>query len=112
MKHILSVLIACIVAIATGCATSNRHPGEITTPTVVSAACGQCQFHLKGKKGCDLAVTIDGKSYFVDGFTMKQFGNAHGENGMCKTVRHAKVTGHVENGRFAATSFELLPVQQ
>ena len=33
---------------------------------VVEAACGQCQFDMQGKKGCDLAVRINGKSYFVE----------------------------------------------
>lgn len=57
-------------------------------------------------------MRLDGKSYFVDGYTMKQFGNAHAADGMCKNVRKAKVTGHVENGRFAASSFELLPLEK
>ena len=29
-------------------------------PQVVEASCGQCQFGMKGKAGCDLAVRIDG----------------------------------------------------
>lgn len=33
---------------------------------IVEVACGQCQFKMKQKKGCDLAVRIDGKSYFVE----------------------------------------------
>jgi hypothetical protein len=32
----------------------------------VEAACGQCQFEMEGY-GCELAVRIDGKPYFVDG---------------------------------------------
>ena len=28
---------------------------------VVEASCGQCNFGLKGKGGCDLAVKIDGQ---------------------------------------------------
>ena len=36
-------------------------------PQVVEVSCGQCQFGMQSKKGCDLAVRIDGKTYFVDG---------------------------------------------
>jgi bacterioferritin-associated ferredoxin len=73
----------------------------------VEASCGECQFGLEGK-GCDLAVRIDGKAYYVDGATMNDFGDAHGDAGMCNTIRSAKVKGSVKNDRFVATSFKLL----
>ena len=75
---------------------------------VVEAACGQCQFGLPGK-GCDLAVRIDGKTYYVDGTGIDDHGDAHSEDGFCNAVRRAHVQGRVENGRFVAISFELLP---
>ena len=75
---------------------------------VVEAACGQCQFGLPGK-GCDLAVRIDGEAYYVDGTRIDDHGDAHSDIGFCNAVRQARVTGRVENGRFVATSFELLP---
>ena len=74
---------------------------------VVEASCGQCNFDLEGG-GCDLAVRIDGKAYFVDGFGIDDFGDAHADDGFCAVVRHARVTGHVEDGRFVAQAFELL----
>ena len=76
---------------------------------IVEASCGQCQFGMKDKAGCDLAVKIDNKTYFVDGSKMNDHGDAHGANGMCTTVRKAKVLGEVVNNRFVATSFVLLP---
>lgn len=86
---------------------------KVEKPTVVEAGCGQCLLGLKGeKKGCDLAVRIDGKSYFVDGFKMDDLGDAHANDGMCKTVRQAEVTGEIMNGRFIASSFKLLPVEK
>lgn len=117
MKNSFWIAAVCLFALVSGCATnstsSHHHAGKVTKPTIVDAACGQCLLGLKGeKKGCDLAVRLDGHSYFVDGFTMKQLGNAHADDGMCNAVRKAKVTGHVENGRFAASTFELLPVQK
>jgi hypothetical protein len=39
---------------------------EQSKSQIVEAACGQCQFEMEGY-GCELAVRIDGKPYFVDG---------------------------------------------
>ncbi len=75
---------------------------------VVDASCGQCQFDLSGA-GCELAVRIDGEAYFVDGTSIGDHGNAHAADGFCNAVRHARVSGHVDEGRFVATQFELLP---
>lgn len=75
---------------------------------VVDAACGQCQFDMKGKKGCDLAVRIDGKSYFVEGTKIDDHGDAHAEHGFCNAVRKAEVTGEIKGNKFVATSFKLL----
>ena len=80
------------------------------TSQIIEASCGQCQFGMEGK-GCDLAVRFDGKSYYVDGAEIDDFGDAHGDDGMCNCIRQARVSGHVNNGRFVAESFELLPQQ-
>jgi hypothetical protein len=89
-----------------GCATGR--PVTINEPTVVEAACGECLLGLKGKD-CDLAVRINGRSYFVDGAHIDGHGDAHAADGMCQVIRRARVTGEVKRGRFVATSFELLP---
>lgn len=75
---------------------------------IADAACGQCQFHMKGK-GCSLAVHIDGKTYFVDGTDIDSHGDAHADDGFCNKVRKAKVQGEVVNGRFEVSYFALLP---
>ena len=72
------------------------------------AACGQCKFGLQGK-GCDLAVRIDGKAYFVDGTSIDDHGDAHASDGFCLAIRKAEVQGAVVNNRFKATYFKLLP---
>ena len=74
---------------------------------VVETACGQCQFKLAGK-GCDLAVRIDGKSYFVDGTDIDSHGDAHAKDGFCNAVRKAETQGEVVNDRFKVTYFKLL----
>lgn len=75
---------------------------------IVEASCGQCQFKMKGH-GCELAVRIEGKSYFVDGASIDSFGDAHADDGFCATIRKAEVSGKIMNNRFKVTSFKLLP---
>jgi hypothetical protein len=84
---------------------------EVPNSQIVQAACGQCQFKMKGH-GCDLAVRIDGKSYFVDGTSVDSHGDAHAADGFCATVRKAKVVGSIVDNRFKATSFKLLPKEK
>jgi hypothetical protein len=79
---------------------------------IVEASCGQCQFGMKSKAGCDPAVRIDGKTYFVDGTDINKHGDAHAADGLCSTIRKAEVVGEIKNDRFVATSFKLLPVEE
>jgi hypothetical protein len=74
---------------------------------VVEAACGQCQLGLPGKS-CDLAVRINGKSYYVDGTGIDSHGDAHAKDGFCNAIRKAEVQGEIINNRFRATYFKLL----
>lgn len=80
---------------------------------VVEAACGQCQLGLPGKS-CDLAVRIDGKSYFVDGTDIDKHGDAHAKDGFCNSIRKAEVQGEIIDNRFKATYFKLIksPVEK
>lgn len=73
----------------------------------VEASCGQCQLGLVGT-GCDLAVRIDGKSYFVDGTKIDDHGDAHAKDGFCEAIRKAEVQGEIINNRFKATYFKLI----
>ena len=81
---------------------------EEIKPQIVEAACGQCQFDMKGYD-CDLAVQIDGKSYFVDGTSIDSHGDAHADDGFCAAIRKAEVVGKIVDNRFKVTSFKLLP---
>jgi hypothetical protein len=75
---------------------------------VVEIACGECQFKMKGKS-CDLAIRIDGKSYFVDGKNIDDFGDAHDEkHGFCNVTQKAEVTGIIVKNRFKATDIKLV----
>jgi hypothetical protein len=88
--------------------TSPSQPSISIVNQIVEASCGECQFDMEGD-GCDLAVRIDGQDYYVDGTSIDDHGDAHGEAGFCNCIRKANVTGEVKDGRFLATSFELLP---
>ena len=99
MRKILFLLVLVISA----CSTQKQKE------QIVEASCGQCQFGLKSQMGCDLAIKIDDKAYFVEGAHIDDYGDAHDENiGFCNVVRKAKVTGTIENDTFKATSFEII----
>ena len=76
---------------------------------VASISCGQCQFALDSEAGCSLAVKFDGKAYFVDGFNIDGFGDAHNKHtGFCEVVRKAEIAGVLKDGRFVASAIELV----
>jgi|SRR6478672_2740608 len=78
---------------------------------IVEASCGQCKFGMTSKKGCDLAVRIADKTYFVEGAKMNDYGDAHGNDGMCNAIRRAEVVGEIKGDKFVASSFKLLPAE-
>lgn len=92
-------------------AKTTQQPTEIKGK-VVEIACGECKFKMEGKS-CDLAIRIDGKSYFVDGKTVDDFGDAHDEkHGFCNVIGKAEVTGEIVNNRFKAKTITLLPAKK
>ena len=119
MKSFSSAALLICLAVTLGC-QNETHVSDVELPPaatavkkvtnrVVEASCGQCQFGMGGS-GCDLAVRIDGNSYYVDGTAIDDHGDAHAGDGMCNCVRQAKVTGQIKDDRFAVASFELLPL--
>ena len=74
----------------------------------VEASCGECQFDMPGD-GCHLAIRLEGQTFWVDGSGIDDHGDAHGADGLCNQIRQARVSGVLENGRFTAGQFELLP---
>lgn len=81
-------------------------------PQVVEVSCGQCKFGMTEKKGCDLAVRIDGKSYFIVGTKIDDHGDAHAHDGFCEAIRKAEVVGEIKGNRFVVTQFKLLPIEE
>ncbi len=110
MKKIISILLLSCFLLS---ATVQSQTVKTATPDpnkklqVVEASCGQCKLGLPGKS-CDLAVRIDGKSYFVDGTDINSHGDAHAKDGFCESVRKAEVQGTIINNRFKASYFKLV----
>ena len=75
---------------------------------IVETSCGQCQFGMEGH-GCELAVRIEGKYYFIDGTSIDSHGDAHAVDGFCSKIRKAEVVGTIVKDRFVVASFKLLP---
>ncbi|MDC0317298.1 DUF6370 family protein [bacterium] len=73
----------------------------------VDASCGQCQFGMPGN-GCDLAIRLEDKLYYVDGSSIDGHGDAHANDGLCNCVRKAIVSGKVVDGRFVASDMMLM----
>lgn len=107
MKSIVTVLF--ILTFSLGFAQDKK---ETPKTQIVEASCGQCQFGMKSKSGCDLAIRIEGKSYFVEGTKLDDHGDAHAEDGFCSAIRKAEVSGEIINEKYVATSFKLLPQEK
>jgi hypothetical protein len=115
MKAIVKVLMVFLISVI-----SVNVFGQTTDSSVISksdlgketytvkASCGKCKFGMTGKT-CDLAIKFKGRSYYVEGAAIDDFGDAHADDGFCQAVREARVQGEVVNGKFVATYFELLP---
>lgn len=109
MKSFLIGLLLCTVYSSVSGQSKISVPDSTKKIQTVDASCGQCQFKMEGK-GCHLAVRINGKSYFVDGTSIDDHGDAHGHDGFCEAIRKAEVQGEVVNNRFKATYFKLMPL--
>ena len=106
MKKLLFLL---FVGFGSFAASAQTAPKKNTvTAKVAEISCGECNFKMKGKS-CDLAVRIDGKTYFVDGKKLDDFGDSHDEQtGLCNVVKKANVTGEIVNDRFKATDIKVV----
>lgn len=107
---IISLCSSFFVLIVSGQAATNEvhKPDSAKKMLIAEASCGQCKLGLPGT-GCDLAVRINGKAYFVDGTAIDDHGDAHAKDGFCSAVRKAEIQGEIVDNRFKASYFKLLP---
>jgi Family of unknown function (DUF6370) len=109
MKSLYFLLVffaGCLTAHAQNTAATAK-PDPKKKLQTVEASCGQCKFGLPGQ-GCELAVRINGKAYYVDGTAIDEHGDAHAADGFCEAIRKAQVQGEVVDNRFKATYFKLV----
>lgn len=113
MKTILSLLLASFIAIPAMSQDTGKSKTSTPDPKkkieTVEASCGQCNFAMKDKRGCDLAVRINGKAYFIEGTKIDDHGDSHAEDGFCAAIRKAEVQGEVKDNKYKVTYFKLLP---
>ena len=110
MKKLFSLLLLSFLmhgAIAQATTTVNPNKNMTDSFQILKAACGECRFGMRGN-GCQLAVRINGKPYFVDGTSIEELGDAHAKDGLCNKIRKASVSGKLENDRYVTTSFKLI----
>jgi hypothetical protein len=88
---------------------SAQNNKEQSKSQIVEASCGQCQFGMEGH-GCELAVRIDGKPYFVDGTSVDSHGDAHANDGFCTAIRKS-VIGEIKTIDLVS-QFKLLPEEK
>ena len=63
---------------------------------------------MDSENGCDLAIKINNKVYFVEGFEIDDFGDAHaGHAGFCGVIRKGEIVGEIVNDKFVASSIQL-----
>ena len=108
MKFLFLFLFIFVSATTIAQDKNSKTPDKNKQILIVDAACGQCKLGLKGKS-CDLAIRINGRSYFVDGTNIDSHGDAHADDGFCNAIRKAKVQGEIVNNRFKASYFQLIP---
>ncbi len=110
MKTLITIISIVFVGFSATAQTATK-TNDPSLVQIVEASCGQCNFGLTDQKGCDLAVKIDGKAYWVTGTSIDKHGDAHAADGFCATVRKAEVAGEVVDGKFNVNHFKLLPLK-
>jgi hypothetical protein len=81
---------------------------KVEVQQVAEISCGQCKFDLEGG-GCNLAVRFNDQAYYVDGFGIDDFGDAHDvKKGFCNVISKGEITGIIEGGKFIASSIKLV----
>ena len=112
MKYKTFILILTVAFFSSNAFAQKRESLNVPDTTskiyVVEVSCGQCKFNLQGS-GCELAVRIDGKSYFVDNTKIDEHGDAHAKDGFCESIRKAEVQGKIIDNRYKVSYFKLLP---
>lgn len=101
------LIIICCTSNPNNASTDISSDNLVITEQIAEVSCGQCMFKLSGK-GCDLAIKLDGKAYYVDGSNIDDHGDAHAADGFCNAIRKATVKGSIVEGRFQSDYIKLI----
>lgn len=110
MKKLLTITSIILISLSVKAQTEAK-TNDATLTQILEVSCGQCNFGLKSKEGCDLAIKINGKAYWVDGIALESQGDAHAKDGFCSVIRTAEVAGEIIDDRFKVSYFKLLPLK-
>mgnify|MGYP001253004276 FL=1 len=123
MKNLFYALFVLLVSVSLtygGCGSCNVSNQKATTPSgnfiinigekgvvngLVLASCGMCNFGMKNKRGCSLAIQINDIAYDVKGTDIDDHGDSHAKNGFCNAIRVAQVKGKIKKNIFISDSF-------
>lgn len=109
---LIFILICSFVLTLSASAQSTKPKTDIPNPSqkidTLEAACGLCQFGLKGDD-CALAVRVNGKAYYVVGTHIDSHGDAHAKDGFCNMIRKVEVQGELAGDKYKVAYFKLLP---
>ena len=64
-----------------------------------------CNFGMKNKKRCSLAIQINDPAYDVKGTIIDDYGDSHAKEGFCNAVRIANVKGEIKKNTLKVESF-------
>ncbi|MFK7031312.1 DUF6370 family protein [Flavobacterium oreochromis] len=77
----------------------------------VEASCGLCQLGTKDKD-CSLTIRYNNNVYKVIGTSIDDHGDAHATNGFCNSIKKAKVSGTLKEGKFLVKKFRLVNLNE
>lgn len=98
-KKTIFTLVTFIFIVSLSAEEGHKH----TSAHIYSVGCGSCIYDVKGAKGCPGYIKVEGKAIPLTGLNI-----SFHKLGLCSKEGKAKVEGKVVDGKYVATSFELI----
>lgn len=103
LKRTVITLVSFIFLVSLSAEEGHKHEDHKSAAHVYSVGCGSCIYDVKGAKGCPSYIKVNGKALPLTGIK-----TSFHKLGLCGKEGKAKVDGKVVDGKFVATSFELV----
>ena len=101
-KKTIFTLVTFIFIVSLSAEEGHKHDKH-TSAHIYSVGCGSCIYDVKGAKGYPGYIKVKGKAIPLTGLKV-----SFHKLGLCGKEGKAKVAGKVVDGKFVATSFELV----